>query len=175
MAIQQENVRFTLKSVIAATAESLASLWKPLLVAAPLLGTALFFASGAHAQTGSSTAPPNQTTEATTVAPKPAPDAARRGRGPKSKTAEDTGRAAVPASTTESTATGPIAPIASPDAARTGTTQSKNENGRGYWPRGGSTYNDGSSRPANGKAPRGAERRWRERSHGNARSGYTAN
>ncbi len=133
MAIQQENVRFTLKSVIAAAAKSLASLWKPALVAAPLLGTALFFAAGTHAQTSSNTAPP--ATEATTVAPIDAPAAARRGRGPKEKTKELVGRAAGPSTTTDTAttaqATGPVAPIDTPDAARTGRPKERDKEATG--------------------------------------------
>ena len=120
MAIQQENGRFTLKSAIVVLTKSLASYWKPMIVAAPLIGAALFLATGTSAQTSGSTAPPNQSIDATAVAPKPAPDAARRGRGPKEKTKIDTGRTANPTTTTDPTADAPVAPIAAPEAARTG-------------------------------------------------------
>lgn len=59
MAIQHEKGRFALKNALSAMAESAASFAKPLLVAAPLIGTALFLASGTQAQTSASTTPPN--------------------------------------------------------------------------------------------------------------------
>jgi hypothetical protein len=91
------------------------SIWKSAIVIAPLAATALFLASGTHAQTSGSTVPSSQPTDATTVAPKPAPVAARRGRGPKEKTKILVGRTASP--TTEPTASNPVAPIDAPDAA----------------------------------------------------------
>lgn len=100
------------------------SIWKSAIVIAPLAATALFIASGTQAQTSGSTALPTQPTDATTVAPKPAPVAARKRRGPKEKTKELVGRAASPVTTTDPATpaqTGtPVAPIDAPDAARRG-------------------------------------------------------
>ena len=112
--------------VAAGKAASLArsSIWKSAIVIAPLAATALFIASGTQAQASGSTAPPTQPTDATTVAPKPAPVAARKRRGPKEKTKELVGRAASPTTTTDPATpaqTGtPVAPIDAPDAARRG-------------------------------------------------------
>lgn len=120
MGIQQEKGGFALRSAISAVAQLVASFWKPMLVAAPLIGTALFFASGTQAQTSGSAAP-----SATTSANGPvAPEAARTGR-PKIKTKTATnGRLANPPPTTDpattAQTTAPIAPIDAPDAARTG-------------------------------------------------------
>ncbi len=100
------------------------SLWKSALVIAPLAGAALFIATGTSAQTSGSTAPPNQPAASTTVAPKPAPDAARRGRGPKEKTKILVGRTAAPDTpadpATPAQTVSPVAPIDAPDAARRG-------------------------------------------------------
>ncbi len=120
MTIQQESRGFTLKNAIGIIAESISFLWKPAFVAAPLIGTALFFASGTHAQTSGSATPTVTTTANGPVAPIAAPEAARTGRPKiKTKTASDTSRVASPPTTT-APVTAPIAPIASPEAARTG-------------------------------------------------------
>ena len=75
------------------------TLWKSALVIAPLAGAALFIATGTSAQTSGGATQPNPTTASTTVAPKPAPDAARRG-GPKGGGRDkiDTGLTESPAS-----------------------------------------------------------------------------
>ncbi len=117
MAIQQENGRFTLKSAIGAIGESLAPFWKPMIVAAPLIGTALFFASGTNAQTSGNAVPSPTAAASGPVAPIAAPEAARTGR-PKEREKMATGRVASPPTTTEPTADAPVAPIASPEAAR---------------------------------------------------------
>ena len=119
MTIQQENERFTLKSAIGAIGESLAPFWKPMIVAAPLIGTALFFASGTNAQTSGNAVPSPTAAASGPVAPIAAPEAARTGR-PKIKEKMATGRVASPPTTTEPTADAPVAPIAAPEAARTG-------------------------------------------------------
>jgi hypothetical protein len=114
MAMQQEKGGFALRSAIEALTESVASFWKPMLVAAPLIGTALFFASGTQAQTSSSPAPSASTTANGPVAPIAAPEAARTGRPKiKTKTPMDTSRVANPSAATE-----PVAPIDTPEAAR---------------------------------------------------------
>jgi hypothetical protein len=123
MAIQQENRRFTLKGTIGALTESVASFWKPMFVAAPLIGTALFLASGTQAQTSGSATPSAPTSASEPVTPIASPEAARR-KGPKIKVKEamDTSRVANPPATTDpvtAAQTGaPVAPIDAPDAAR---------------------------------------------------------
>jgi hypothetical protein len=124
MAIQQENRHFTLKSAIGALIESVTSHWKLLLVAAPLIGTALFLASGTQAQTSSSPAPSASTTANGPVAPIASPEAARR-KGPKEKRKEATARVANPSTPGVPAADVPIAPIDAPDAARTGRPKEK--------------------------------------------------
>ena len=118
MAIQQENGRFTLKNAFGVLRESLVSHWKPMIVAAPLFGTALFFASGTQAQTSGGAPSPAPTANGT-VAPIASPEAARR-KGPKVKVKDATARVANPTPIGEPTADAPVAPIASPEAARTG-------------------------------------------------------
>ena len=120
MAIQQENGRFTFKNAIGTLVESVSAIWKPAFVAAPLIGTALFFASGTQAQTsGSAVASPAPAANGT-VAPITSPDAARR-KGPKVKTKTATNdRVANPTPAAGPAADAPVAPIASPEAARTG-------------------------------------------------------
>jgi hypothetical protein len=123
MAIKQENRRFTLKGTIGALAESVAALWKPMFVAAPLIGTALFLASGTQAQTSGSAAPSTSASASGPVTPIASPEAARR-KGPKVKVKEamDTSRVANPPATTDpvtAAQTGaPVAPIDAPDAAQ---------------------------------------------------------
>jgi hypothetical protein len=124
MAIQQETGGFALRSTIGALTESVASHWKPLLVAAPLIGTALFLASGTQAQTSSSPAPSASTTANGPVAPIASPEAARR-KGPKEKRKEATARVANPSTPGVPAADVPIAPIDAPDAARTGRPKEK--------------------------------------------------
>jgi hypothetical protein len=119
MAIQQEKGGFVLRSAIGALTESLVSFWKPMLVAAPLIGTVLFLASGTQAQTSSSPAPSASTTANGPVAPIASPEAARR-KGPKEKRKEATARVANPSTPGVPAADVPIAPIDAPDAARTG-------------------------------------------------------
>jgi hypothetical protein len=166
MATQPKKGGFGLKSAFSAVIESAASHWKPLLVAAPLIGAALFFASATHAQLSGSTAPPTQPTDSTTVAPKPAPAAARRkGRGPKEKMGEEVGRTASPTTTTDpatpTQATTPITPIDVPDA------------GRRKGPKGdsGSDAQGSTEVPAPDSAP--AEERRREGPKGAGESGRT--
>jgi hypothetical protein len=89
MAKQSNARRFGIDFGFGATAKSAKTLWKPLLVAAPLIGTALLLATGTQAQTSASTTPPAQTADTATVAPNPAPDAARK-KGPKGRS--DSGR-----------------------------------------------------------------------------------
>ena len=120
MTIQQENRGFTLKNAIGALRESLVSHWKPMIVAAPLIGTALFFASGTHAQTSGSATPAVTTTANGPVAPIAAPEAARTGRPKIKEKMATNGRVANPAPAGGPAADAPIAPIASPEAARTG-------------------------------------------------------
>jgi hypothetical protein len=101
------------------------SIWKSAIVIAPLAATALFLASATQAQTSGNTTPPSQAADTATVAPNPAPAAARRkGRGPKEKMGEEVGRTATPTTTTDPTTpaqTGAtVAPIDAPDAARRG-------------------------------------------------------
>jgi hypothetical protein len=123
MAIQHEEGGFELRSAISAMAESVASFWKPMVVAAPLIGTALFFASGTQAQTSGSVAPSSTTSASGPVAPIETAAAARR-KGPKVKVKEamDTSRVANPPATTDPVTpaqTGaPVAPIDAPEAAR---------------------------------------------------------
>lgn len=113
MGIQQEKGGFALRSTISAVAESVASFWKPMIVAAPLIGTALFFASGTFAQTSGGVVPTASASSSGPVAPIETAAAARR-KGPKVKVKEamDTSRVANPPTTTE--------PVAQPEAARTG-------------------------------------------------------
>jgi hypothetical protein len=80
MAMQQDKGHFALKDAIGALAESAASHWKPMLVAAPLIGAALFFATGSHAQTSGSATPAGTTAATGPIAPITAPTAARTGR-----------------------------------------------------------------------------------------------
>jgi hypothetical protein len=117
MAMQQDKGHFALKDAIGALAESAASFWKPMLVAAPLIGAALFFATGSHAQTSGSAAPAGTTAATGPITPIAAPEAARTGRAKVKNNAIST-RVANPATTT-APATTPIAPIDAPDAART--------------------------------------------------------
>jgi hypothetical protein len=125
MAGKNDSQRFTLKNVFSYFAVSAASHWKPMLVAAPLIGTALFLASGTQAQTSGSATPSAPTSASEPVTPIASPEAARR-KGPKIKEKEamDTSRVANPPATTDAatpTQTGvPVAPIDSPAAARTG-------------------------------------------------------
>lgn len=118
MGIQQEKGGFALSCAIGTLKQSVASFWKPLLVAAPLIGTALFFASGTQAQTSGSASPSTTTSTSGPVAPIETAAAARR-KGPKikEKTATDTSRVASP-SPTEPTISTPVAPIDAPEAAR---------------------------------------------------------
>lgn len=110
------------------------SFWKSALVIAPLAGTALFIATGTSAQTSGSATPP--TTDATTVAPKPTPEAARHRGGPKGggRDKEMTGRTAAPdtstdpATPTQKGAT--VAPIDAPDAARKEGPKGRSDSGR---------------------------------------------
>jgi hypothetical protein len=112
---------------------SRATLWKSALVIAPLAGTALFIATGTSAQTSGSATP--LTTDATTVAPKPTPEAARHRGGPKGggRDKEMTGRTAGPATTpdpvTETQTAGPPPTDAQP-AARVAKPKRKAEHGR---------------------------------------------
>lgn len=119
MAIQQEKSGSMLENAIGAIGESLAPFWKPMIVAAPLIGTALFFASGTNAQTSGNAVPSPTAAASGPVAPIAAPEAARAGR-PKIRSKMATGRVASPPTTTEPTADAPVAPIAAPEAARTG-------------------------------------------------------
>lgn len=120
MAIQQETRRFTLKNAIGTLAESISSHWKPALVTAPMVGAALFLASGTQAQTSGSATPTVTTSANGPVAPIAAPEAARTGR-PKIKTKTATNdRVANPTPAGGPAADAPVAPIASPEAARTG-------------------------------------------------------
>lgn len=82
MTIQQEKDRFAWKGAMSPVTAATALLSKPLLATAPLVGIALFLASGTQAQTSGKAASPNQPAESTMIVPKPADDAARRG-GPK--------------------------------------------------------------------------------------------
>jgi hypothetical protein len=116
MAIQQETGGFALSSAISVMTESVASFWKPVLVAAPLIGTALSLASGTQAQTSGSATPSTSASATGPVAPIAAPEAARTGRPKiKTKTPMDTSRVANPPVAAE-----PVAPIDTPEAARTG-------------------------------------------------------
>jgi hypothetical protein len=125
MAIQQENRRFTLKGTIGALTESVASFWKPMLVAAPLIGTALFFASGTNAQTSGNAVPSPTTAANGPVAPIETAAAARR-KGPKIKEKEATNyRVANPSTPGAPAADVPIAPIDAPESARTGRPKEK--------------------------------------------------
>jgi hypothetical protein len=113
MAMQQEKRLFALKNAFGALTESVAFFWKPMIVAAPLIGTALLFASGTFAQTSGGVAPTASASLSGPVAPIETAAAARR-KGPKVKVKEamDTSRVANPPTTTE--------PVAQPETARTG-------------------------------------------------------
>jgi hypothetical protein len=123
MAGKNDSQRFTLKNVFSYLAVSAASHWKPMLVAAPLIGTALFLASGTQAQTSGNAAPTAPTSASGPVAPIETAAAARR-KGPKVKVKEamDTSRVANPPATTDPVTpaqTGAsVAPIDAPEAAR---------------------------------------------------------
>ncbi len=120
MAIQQKKGCFALRSAIGALTESMALFWKPMLVAAPLIGTALFFASSTNAQTSGNAVPSPTRAANGSVAPIETTTAARR-KGPKIKEKEATNdRVANPTPTT-----GPVAPTAAPEAARTGRPKEK--------------------------------------------------
>ena len=120
MAIQQEKGGFALSSAISVVAESVTAFWKPMLVAAPLIGTALFFASGTNAQTSGNAVPSPTTAANGQVAPIETAAAARR-KGPKIKEKEATNdRVANSSATGAPAADVPIAPIRAPEAARTG-------------------------------------------------------
>jgi hypothetical protein len=141
------------------------SLWKSAVVIAPMAATALFLASGTQAQTSGSAPPP--TTDATTVAPKPTPEAARHRGGPKGggRDKEMTGRTAAPdtstdpATPTQKGAT--VAPIDAPDAGRR----------KGPKGRSGSDAQGSTEVPAPDSAP--AEERRREGPKGDGESGRT--
>ena len=97
MAKQSNARRFGIDFGFGAMAKSAKTLWKPLLLAAPLIGTALLLATGTQAQTSASTTPPTQTADTARVAPNPAPDAARK-KGPKGRSGSDAqGSTEVPA------------------------------------------------------------------------------
>jgi hypothetical protein len=120
MAIQQEKGGVALRSAIGALTESVASFWKPMFVAAPLIGTALFFASGTNAKTSGNAVPSPTTAANGPVAPIETAAAARR-KGPKIKEKEATNdRVANPSATGAPAADVPIAPIGAPESARTG-------------------------------------------------------
>ncbi len=166
MAKQSNARRFGIDFGFGAMAESAKTLWKPLLVAAPLIGTALLLATGTQAQTSGSTTPPTQAADTATIAPNPAPAAARRrGRGPKEKMGEEVGRTVSPTTTTDPAApaqtTGPVATIDAPDAGRR----------KGPKRRPGSDAQGSTEVPAPDSAP--AEERRREGPNGDGESGRT--
>jgi hypothetical protein len=117
-----------LKGAVGFMTASATSFARPLLVAAPLVATALFFASGTNAQTSEGTPPPSGTTASTTITPRPAPAAARK-EGPKLRDKHlRQGRSVAPATTDPATptqTTAPVAPIDAPEAARTGRPKEK--------------------------------------------------
>lgn len=96
-------------------------IWKSAIVVAPLVGAALFIATGTNAQTSGSAVPLSAPAESRTVAPKDAPAEARGGPKSRDKVILPS-RVASPTTTTDpatpAQTTAPVAPIDAPDAAR---------------------------------------------------------
>jgi hypothetical protein len=119
MGFNSEKSRTVLKNAVGFMTASATSFARPLLVAAPLVATALFFATGTNAQTSGSAAMPNPPAAATTVVPIDAPAAASR-KGPKGAHSSDhQGRAVAPA-TTDPAVTPTPEPEAAPQGRRKG-------------------------------------------------------
>jgi hypothetical protein len=157
MGFNSEKSRTVLKNAVGFMTASATSFARPLLVAAPLVATALFFATGTNAQTSGSAAMPNPPAAATTVVPIDAPAAASR-KGPKGAHSSDhQGRAVAPATTDPA-----VTPTPEPEAA---------PQGRRKGPKGRSGSGRTEAAPEPDSAP--VEERRREGPKGDGESGRT--